>query len=77
MESRVLIDLYVLFPSDIARYRGFQSWEKPFADTYMGISGSKGQFLGFWAVAMQASFSFSGSEVPGIAAGKLLPVIWL
>ncbi|PIL34844.1 transporter [Ganoderma sinense ZZ0214-1] len=38
----------------------------------LGIGGAKGQFLGFWAVIMQASFSFFGSEVPGIAAGEVI-----
>ncbi|KAM5541191.1 hypothetical protein V8D89_005120 [Ganoderma adspersum] len=52
---------------------GFRNWKaQPFADTYLGIGGAKGQFLGFWAVIMQASFSFFGSEVPGIAAGEVI-----
>ncbi|KAL1946120.1 hypothetical protein VTO73DRAFT_15247 [Trametes versicolor] len=52
---------------------GFRTWkEQPFADSYLGIDGPKGQFLGFWAVLMQASFSFFGSEVPGIAAGEVI-----
>lgn len=46
---------------------GFRFWkEQPFAHSYLGIGGAKGRFLGFWAVLMQASFSFFGSEVPGI-----------
>lgn len=46
---------------------GFKFWkEQPFAHSYLGIGGAKGRFLGFWAVLMQASFSFFGSEVPGI-----------
>ena len=48
---------------------GFKHWKHPFPETYLGISGAKGQFLGFWAVIMQASFSFFGSEVPGIVCG--------
>ncbi|KAI0629930.1 amino acid permease-domain-containing protein [Trametes polyzona] len=52
---------------------GFRYWrEQPFAPTYLGIGGHKGHFLGFWAVIMQASFSFFGSEVPGIAAGEVI-----
>ncbi|TBU26120.1 amino acid transporter [Dichomitus squalens] len=52
---------------------GFRNWkEQPFTDKYLGIGGPKGQFLGFWAVIMQASFSFFGSEVPGIAAGEVV-----
>lgn len=46
---------------------GFRFWkEQPFAYSYLDITGAKGRFLGFWAVLMQASFSFFGSEVPGI-----------
>ncbi|KAI0687059.1 amino acid permease-domain-containing protein [Earliella scabrosa] len=52
---------------------GFKYWiQHPFPDSYLGISGSKGQFLGFWAVIMQASFSFFGSEAAGIAAGEVI-----
>ncbi|KAI0738821.1 amino acid permease-domain-containing protein [Daedaleopsis nitida] len=52
---------------------GLKNWiAKPFPDDYLGIGGSKGHFLGFWAVIMQASFSFFGSEVPGIAAGEVI-----
>ncbi|RPD71597.1 hypothetical protein L226DRAFT_537868 [Lentinus tigrinus ALCF2SS1-7] len=51
---------------------GFKYWKHPFPDSYLGIGGAKGQFLGFWAVIMQASFSFFGSEVPGIAAGEVI-----
>ncbi|KAI0775611.1 amino acid permease-domain-containing protein [Trametes elegans] len=48
---------------------GFRYWrDQPFALSYLGITGPKGQFLGFWAVIMQASFSFFGSEVPGIVS---------
>ncbi|OJT02170.1 Lysine-specific permease [Trametes pubescens] len=46
---------------------GFKYWiEQPFPPAYLGIKGAKGQFLSFWAVIMQASFSFFGSDVPGI-----------
>ncbi|OCH92807.1 hypothetical protein OBBRIDRAFT_790817 [Obba rivulosa] len=50
---------------------GFKNWTPPFAN-YLGIEGAKGYFLGFWAVMMQAGFSFFGSEVPGIAAGEVI-----
>lgn len=43
----------------------FNSWEHPFS-SYLGIGQGLGRFLGFWAVLMQAAFSFFGSEVPGI-----------
>ena len=46
---------------------GFDRWLHPaFQNNFMGIGGALGGFLGFWAVLMQASFSFFGSEVPGI-----------
>ncbi|OBZ71741.1 Lysine-specific permease [Grifola frondosa] len=51
---------------------GFKNWSQPFAASYLGITGMKGRFLGFWAVLMQAAFSFFGSEVPGIAAGEVI-----
>ncbi|KAH9919190.1 amino acid permease-domain-containing protein [Epithele typhae] len=52
---------------------GLRHWIKqPFAHDYLGIDGSLGRFLGFYAVIMQATFSFSGSEVPGIAAGEVI-----
>ncbi|KAH9948277.1 amino acid permease-domain-containing protein [Amylocystis lapponica] len=52
---------------------GFRYWHEPgpFAQ-YFDIPGATGRFLGFWAVLMQASFSFFGSEVPGIAAGEVI-----
>ncbi|RPD71596.1 hypothetical protein L226DRAFT_171196 [Lentinus tigrinus ALCF2SS1-7] len=52
---------------------GFRNWiNMPFAEEYLGISGVKGRFLGFWAVIMQASFSFFGSDVPGIASVEVI-----
>ncbi|KAH8082453.1 amino acid permease-domain-containing protein [Cristinia sonorae] len=51
---------------------GFSNWKQPFGVDYLGIKGGLGRFLGFWAVLMQASFSFFGSEVPGIAAGEVI-----
>ncbi|KAH9919155.1 amino acid permease-domain-containing protein [Epithele typhae] len=52
---------------------GLHNWiEQPFAKEYLGIGGALGRFLGFYAVIMQASFSFFGSEVPGIAAGEVI-----
>ncbi|KAM5541211.1 hypothetical protein V8D89_005140 [Ganoderma adspersum] len=52
---------------------GFRNWKnQPFAENYLGIEGAKGRFLGFYAVIMQAAFSFFGSEVPGIAAGEVI-----
>ncbi|KAJ3479841.1 hypothetical protein NLI96_g8777 [Meripilus lineatus] len=50
---------------------GFRYWKHPgpFAQ-FNGISGSKGQFLGWWAVMTQAAFSFIGTEIVAIAAGE-------
>ncbi|KAM5541207.1 hypothetical protein V8D89_005136 [Ganoderma adspersum] len=52
---------------------GYRNWtNQPFVSEYLGIQGVKGQFLGFYAVIMQAAFLFFGSEVPGIAAGEVI-----
>ncbi|KAI0369433.1 hypothetical protein BV20DRAFT_968017 [Pilatotrama ljubarskyi] len=69
----ILVGLLIdLGASDQGRL-GFKYWrEQPFAPIYLGIGGAKGSFLGFWAVIMQAAFSFFGSEVPGIAAGEVI-----
>ncbi|KAG2117799.1 amino acid permease [Suillus discolor] len=50
---------------------GFRYWKNPgpFVQ-YDGISGAKGQFLGFWAVLTEAAFSFIGTEIVAIAAGE-------
>ncbi|KAF9454882.1 hypothetical protein P691DRAFT_799885 [Macrolepiota fuliginosa MF-IS2] len=50
---------------------GFRYWKKPgpFVQ-FNGISGRKGQFLGWWAVMTQAAFSFIGTEIVAIAAGE-------
>ncbi|KAG1885704.1 amino acid permease [Suillus subluteus] len=50
---------------------GFRYWKNPgpFVQ-YNGIQGSKGRFLGFWAVLSQAAFSFIGTEIVAIAAGE-------
>jgi hypothetical protein len=65
--SPIIVPAYqLLFPS----IRGFKTWDNPFAPDYQNIDGALGGFLGFWAVLMQAGFSFFGSEVPGIAAGE-------
>ncbi|KAI0088659.1 amino acid permease-domain-containing protein [Irpex rosettiformis] len=52
-------------------YIGIQYWKTPFK-SYQSITGSLGHFLGFWAVLLQACFSFFGSDVPGIAAGEVI-----
>lgn len=50
---------------------GFRYWKNPgpFVD-YAGIKGSKGHFLGWWAVMTQAAFSYIGTEIVAIAAGE-------
>ncbi|KXN89850.1 Dicarboxylic amino acid permease [Leucoagaricus sp. SymC.cos] len=50
---------------------GFRYWKHPGPfRQYDGISGSKGQFLAWWAVMTQAAFSFIGTEIVAIAAGE-------
>ncbi|EED81941.1 predicted protein [Postia placenta Mad-698-R] len=58
--------------SHLTQHILFKNWDPPFANSYLGICGVKGQFLGFLAVLNQAAFSFFGSEVPGIAAGEVI-----
>ncbi|KAI5480079.1 amino acid transmembrane transporter [Pseudohyphozyma bogoriensis] len=50
---------------------GFRFWHNPgpFVQ-YLGIEGSKGRFLGYWAVLTQAAFSYIGTEIVAIAAGE-------
>ncbi|KAI0823275.1 amino acid permease-domain-containing protein [Trametes gibbosa] len=71
--SIILVGLLIDLGASKQGTIGFKYWsEQPFAPSYLGIGGSKGRLLGFWAVIMQASFSFFGSEVPGIAAGEVI-----
>ncbi|GMK58046.1 hypothetical protein CspeluHIS016_0500780 [Cutaneotrichosporon spelunceum] len=53
-------------------YIGFRYWKDPgpFGVKYLGISGSTGRFLGFWAVLTQAAFSYFGAEVVAVAAAE-------
>ncbi|KAI9068733.1 hypothetical protein FKP32DRAFT_1587420 [Trametes sanguinea] len=69
----ILVGLLVDFGASTQGPIGFRYWkEQPFSPNFLGIWGETGHFLGFWAVLMQASFSFFGSEVPGIAAGEVI-----
>lgn len=72
LESRgtqsLLIRRYIFVLTAPSRFIGFKHWSTPFAQDYLGVTGPLGQFLGFWAVLMQAAFSFFGSEVPGIVS---------
>ncbi|KAL1412999.1 hypothetical protein Q8F55_000748 [Vanrija albida] len=54
------------------RYIGFSYWKNPgaFGVNYAGMKGSKGKFLGFWAVLTQAAFSYFGGEVVAVAAAE-------
>lgn len=45
-------------------------WSPPFSQ-YLDIPGTWGRFLGFWAVFMQASFAFFGTEIPSVIAGEI------
>ncbi|KAM0756257.1 amino acid transporter [Meredithblackwellia eburnea MCA 4105] len=49
----------------------FRFWQSPgpFVQ-YLGIQGTTGRFLGFWAVLIQAAFSYIGTEIVAIAAGE-------
>ncbi|GAA5902685.1 uncharacterized protein JCM6883_007207 [Sporobolomyces salmoneus] len=53
------------------QYIGFKYWHNPGALVqYEGITGTTGRFLGFFAVLIQASFSYIGTEIVAIAAGE-------
>lgn len=53
-------------------YLGFRYWVHPGPFVaYDGISpDSTAKFVGFWAVLIQAAFSYQGTELVGIAAGE-------
>lgn len=53
-------------------YLGFKYWHTPgaFATYMIKDSPAVGKFVGFWAVLIQAGFSFQGTELVGIAAGE-------
>lgn len=50
---------------------GFQYWRNPgpFVQ-FLGISGSLGQFLGFWTTFNNAVYAYSGVESISIAAAE-------
>ncbi|KAG8967231.1 hypothetical protein FRC03_010475 [Tulasnella sp. 419] len=56
---------------------GFKYWADPglFAH-YMRIDGALGQFLGFWAVFMQAAFAYGGCEIGAIVASEVKNAHW-
>lgn len=50
---------------------GFKYWNETGGFVqYLGIPGSKGRFLGFFSVLINAAFAFIGSEVTAIAAAE-------
>jgi amino acid transporter len=53
-------------------YLGFHTWGNPgaFAPHLLESTGAKAKFVGFWAVLVQAGFSYQGTELVGVAAGE-------
>lgn len=53
-------------------YLGFHTWGNPgaFAPYLLDSNGALAKFVGFWAVLIQAGFSYQGTELVGIAAGE-------
>jgi amino acid transporter len=53
-------------------YLGFHTWGTPGAfATYLVTDNERlGKFVGFWAVLIQAGFSYQGTELVAIAAGE-------
>ncbi len=53
-------------------YLGFDTWKNPgsFAPYLITDNDALAKFVGFWAVLIQAGFSYQGTELVGIAAGE-------
>ncbi|KAG0647262.1 Canavanine resistance 1 [Hyphodiscus hymeniophilus] len=53
-------------------YLGFHTWGNPgaFAPYLITDNDALAKFVGFWAVLVQAGFSYQGTELVGIAAGE-------
>ncbi|KAE8376035.1 amino acid permease/ SLC12A domain-containing protein [Aspergillus bertholletiae] len=53
-------------------YLGFHTWKEPgaFAPYLIDASNPVSKFVGFWAVLIQAGFSYQGTELVGVAAGE-------
>ncbi|KAE8150965.1 amino acid permease [Aspergillus avenaceus] len=53
-------------------YLGFKTWHNPgaFAPYLVDESNPVSKFVGFWAVLVQAGFSYQGTELVGVAAGE-------
>lgn len=52
-------------------YLGFHNWVHPAPFAEYLVSGSVGRFVGFWAVLIQAGFSYQGTELIGIAVAEV------
>ncbi|CCG80921.1 putative Arginine transporter [Taphrina deformans PYCC 5710] len=52
-------------------YLGFTHWVHPGPFAEYLVSGSTGKFVGFWAVLIQAGFSYQGTELVGIAVAEV------
>lgn len=53
-------------------YIGLKYWHDPGAFApYIVNAGSVGKFVGFWAVLVQAGFSYQGTELVGLAVGEV------
>ncbi|EEP80338.1 hypothetical protein UREG_05180 [Uncinocarpus reesii 1704] len=59
-------------------YLGFTYWKDPgaFAPYLLDVIGEDrvalGKFIGFWAVLIQAGFSYQGTELVGVAVGETM-----
>ncbi|KAF2140937.1 uncharacterized protein K452DRAFT_288333 [Aplosporella prunicola CBS 121167] len=53
-------------------YLGFHTWGTPgaFAPYLLESKGATAKFVGFWAVLIQAGFTYQGTELVGIGAGE-------
>ncbi|KAK0660364.1 Arginine permease [Lasiodiplodia hormozganensis] len=53
-------------------YLGFHTWSNPgaFAPYLLESKGATAKFVGFWAVLIQAGFTYQGTELVGIGAGE-------
>lgn len=65
--------LGTFFISHLSKPIAFGYWKNPgpFAQL-KDVQGPFGRFLGFWTVMIQASYSFFGAEVPGVAGSEVI-----
>ncbi|KFA61387.1 hypothetical protein S40285_03583 [Stachybotrys chlorohalonatus IBT 40285] len=52
------------------RAPGFYTWQNPGAFRPLYAEGSLGRFLGFWAVMVNATFAYLGTELVGVTAAE-------